>query len=355
MTRARVSYVDWMRGFAVLLMMQTHAYHSWLTPEAKTSGFYGWSRFVGGYPAPLFLFLAGLGLALLAEARLGHGASAATVRREVVRRGFEVLVYAVAFRLWMFTTGGFVRTSGLARVDVLNCIGLSMLLVGLGALTAATPRGRVARSIGIAAAIALLTPLAWDTPWPAWIPDAVKGYWTGRVHGAFFPIFPWAGFTAAGAAAGTLLARARRAGAEGALVGKLVLLGAFTMAIALRLDELPSPYPVDDFWRTSPSYFLIKVGVLLLVLGMSYAWSRAPWSASPSPLRLLGRASLLVYWIHIEIVYGGIVAPTLRHELTVGEASLGLVALTATMLALAYARTKLRLRAPVAPAVPIRG
>ncbi len=355
MTRARVSYVDWMRGFAVLLMMQTHAYHSWLTPEAKTSGFYGLSRLVGGYPAPLFLFLAGLGLALLAELRHGHGASVATVRWEMARRGLEVLAYAVAFRLWMFATSGFVRVSGLTRVDVLNCIGLSMLMVGLVALSAPSHAARLWRAVGLAAVIAVLTPLAWDTPWPAWIPDAVKGYWTGRVHGAFFPIFPWAGFTAAGAAAGTLLAAARRAGSEGRLVGGLALFGAFTMAIALRLDELPSPYPVDDFWRTSPSFFLIKTGVLLLVFGLSYAWSLAPWSAWPSPLRLLGRASLLVYWIHIEIVYGGIVAPTLRHELTVSEASVGLAALTATMLALAYARTKIRLRLPLAPAIPIRG
>jgi uncharacterized membrane protein len=354
MTRARVSYVDWMRGFAVLLMMQTHAYDSWLTPEAKTSGFYGLSRLAGGYPAPLFLFLAGLGLALLAAARHAHGTPVAAVRGEMLRRGVEVLVYAVAFRLWMFTTGGFVRVTGLVRVDVLNCIGLSMLLAGVVALSAPSPAARVARSIGLAAGIALLTPLAWDTPWPAWIPDAVKGYWTGRVHGAYFPIFPWAGFTAAGAAAGTLLAAVRRSGSEGRLVGGLALFGAFAIAIALRVHELPSPYPVDDFWYTSPSYFLIKVGVLLLVLGFSYAWSLAPWSSWPSPLRLLGRASLLVYWVHIEIVYGGIVAPTLRHQLSVVEASLGLATLTAVMLGLAFARTRIRFR-PGAQPVPVGG
>ena len=33
----------------------------------------GWSRLIGGYPGPIFLFLAGVSLALLAEARFGKG------------------------------------------------------------------------------------------------------------------------------------------------------------------------------------------------------------------------------------------------------------------------------------------
>jgi uncharacterized membrane protein len=355
MARARVSYVDWMRGFAVLLMMQTHAYDSWLSPQARAGEFHGWSRLLGGYPAPLFLFLAGLGLALLAELRLGHGTDAPVLRRELARRSLQVLLYALLFRLWMFASSGFVRATALARVDVLNCIGLSMLLVGVLALPARAPAVRLGLSVSLGAAIALLTPLAWDSAWPAWIPDAVKGYWTGRAHGAYFPLFPWAGFTAAGAAAGTLLASARRAGTEGRSILGLALGGALAIPLALLLRRLPSVYPVDDFWWTSPSYFVLKLGVVLVVLGLAYAWNRSPWRAWPSPLRLLGRASLLVYWVHIEIVYGGIVAPMLRHRLSVLEASAGLATLTAAMLGLAFARTRIRQRAPVTAGVPAQG
>ena len=130
----RLGYVDWTRGLAVLLMMQTHAYDAWLSPAARQTSFYRWSRLLGGYPAPLFLFLAGLSLALLGEGLHRRGAGAETVRVGV-RRGLEVFGYAVLFRLWMFATGGFGQPTDLLRVDVLNCIGLSMLLVagaGLG-------------------------------------------------------------------------------------------------------------------------------------------------------------------------------------------------------------------------------
>src|SRR5262245_44060734 len=124
----RLAYIDWMRGLAVVFMMQTHAYDSWLEPGARRSAFYGWSRLIGGYPGPIFLFLAGLSLARLAEARHRKGAEPATLRRDLLRRCAEVLGYAVLFRLWMFTTSGFARPADLLRVDVLNCIGLSMLL-----------------------------------------------------------------------------------------------------------------------------------------------------------------------------------------------------------------------------------
>lgn len=340
-TRGRLGYVDWLRGFAVLWMMQTHAYDSWLTPEAKQAAFFKWSRLAGGYPAPLFLFLAGLSLALLADARFRNEATAPAVRREVVARGLEVLAYAALFRLWMFVAGGFTKPVDLLRVDMLNCIGLSMLLVGVLALAFPERKRRTWHAAVLAAAIALLTPLAWDLPWPSWIPFWLSGYWSGRAFGAFFPLFPWAGFTAAGTATGLLLARGRERHREGFVIAGLALGAAVAIPVALLLDRAPvSVYPRYDFWWTSPNYFLIKLGILLLVLAFAYAWNAAPWTARPSPVRQLGRTSLLVYWVHIEIVYGGIVARGLRGALDVPEASLALLVLTLMMLVLSLARTR---------------
>ena len=339
--RLRLGYVDWLRGFAVLWMMQTHAYDSWLTTEAKRTAFFKWSRLAGGYPAPLFLFLAGLSLALLADARYRNEARVLAVRREVVTRSLELLAYAALFRLWMFVAGGFTKPVDLLRIDVLNCIGLSMLLVGVLALAFPERRRRTRHAAALAAAIALLTPLAWDLSWPTWIPFWLSGYWSGRGFGAFFPLFPWAGFTAAGAAVGLLLARGRERDREALVVAGLGVGAAAAIPVALLLDRLPvSVYPRYDFWWTSPNYFLIKLGILLLALALAYAWNAAHRAAKPSPVRQLGRTSLLVYWVHIEIVYGGIVAPGLRGALDVPQASVALLVLTMMMLALSLARTR---------------
>src|SRR4051812_33919330 len=69
----RLGYVDWARGLAVYVMIQTHTYSSWLSPSAKQTRFWHRVELLGGYGAPLFLFLAGMGLALKAERLLAAG------------------------------------------------------------------------------------------------------------------------------------------------------------------------------------------------------------------------------------------------------------------------------------------
>src|SRR5579883_3476664 len=69
----RIAHIDWMRGLACLLMFQTHCYNSWLSPQAKKSALYGWSQLGGTLPAPLFIFLAGLSVALVTERCAARG------------------------------------------------------------------------------------------------------------------------------------------------------------------------------------------------------------------------------------------------------------------------------------------
>ncbi|MFZ0336803.1 MAG: acyltransferase family protein, partial [Terracidiphilus sp.] len=63
----RLAYIDWMRGLACVLMFQTHCYDSWLSPDARKSAVYVWSQLGGTLPAPLFLFLSGISMALITE------------------------------------------------------------------------------------------------------------------------------------------------------------------------------------------------------------------------------------------------------------------------------------------------
>jgi uncharacterized membrane protein len=334
----RLGYVDWARGLAVYVMIQTHTYSSWLSPQAKQTRFWHRVELVGGYGAPLFLFLAGMGLALKAERLLAGGQPASGVLRAGVRRGLEVFLYAVLFRLWMYASGRFSAPRELLRVDVLNCIGLSLILVAAVVVPWTSRPRRMWAAVGLCAAIALLTPLAWDAPWPGWIPRPLLAYVSGRGWGSYFPIFPWAGFTAAGAAVALLIDQARDPRREPLTMAALTAGGAGLIPLSLFVDRVsPSVYPVYDFWWTSPSYFLVKTGVLLLVLGFAYAWDRVPgWS----PLRQMGRASLLIYWVHIEIVYGGNVLRWAHGTLDLAEASIGLALLVLAMLLLSIVRTE---------------
>src|SRR5262249_56736390 len=112
------------------------------------------------------------------------------------------------------------------------------------------------------------------------------------------------------------------------------------------LDARPEQlYPVYDYWHTSPNFFLFRVGLLLVILGAVYAWVR--WGAAQwgfSPLIQLGQTSLLVYWVHIEFVYGR-VSILHKHGMNIPGASVGLLIIFLSMLLLSVFRTRFKERA----------
>ena len=171
--------------------------------------------------------------------------------------------------------------------------------------------------------------------------DGVHNF--GQPQATLFPIFPWAGFAFTGLAVGFLLfsdwARQRQvriflaAGAG----------GAGTIYAARWFDSRPVQlYAVYDYWHTSPEFFLLRVGLLLIVLCAAYAWCR--WGAGQwgfSPLIQLGQTSLLVYWVHLEFVYGRFsILP--KRVLDIRTASIGLLTIFLAMLLLSWLRTRLK-------------
>jgi uncharacterized membrane protein len=354
--RNRLAYIDWMRGLACLLMFQTHCYDSWLSPQARESRFFMYSQLGGTFPAPLFLFLAGISFALVTEKLRLKNLSPAEIARGTIFRGAEIFGFGLLFRLQEFLVAwGWAPKSDLLRVDILNTIGVSMMLMGIVCwLVLAARRGPGTRTAltltaaGTALLISLLTPLLWTTWRPGWLPWPIESYVNG-VHNLgtpqawMFPVFPWTGFAFAGLAVGFVLQSswAREQGARAFF--SLGLAGSLLIEFARWLDAQPRQlYSVYDYWHTSPSFFLIRVGMLLVILTASYSWCQ--WGAGQwgfSPLIVLGRASLLVYWVHIELVYGRVsILP--KHAMTIGGASVGLLIIFLAMLGLAYVRTKMK-------------
>lgn len=376
--KARLGYIDWMRGLACVLMFQTHCYDAWLGGSARQSRFFMYSQLGGTFPAPLFLFLAGISFALVTDKLLQKNLSASQIARSTIRRGAEILGFGLLFRLQEYVISwGWAPKSDLLRVDILNTIGVSMMLMGVLCWVVLSLRERKARLsssglqlpervVGVRAgqagnavptgslmigglitalAISLLTPLLWTSWRPRFLPWPLESYIDG-VHnlGApqpwLFPIFPWSAFAFAGLAVGFVLQSPWTRAREAKVFVSLGVVGGILIEVSRWLDSLPVQlYPVYDYWHTSPEFLLIRVGMLLLILTGTYAWCRwglAQWGFSP--LIQLGQASLLVYWVHIELVYGRVSILSKRAQ-TIGGASIGLLVIFVAMLALAYIRT----------------
>ena len=344
-----------MRGLACLLMFQTHCYDSCLGGDARKSSFLSWSQLGGTLPAPLFLFLAGISFAFVTDKLVRKNLSTAEITRTMARRGAEIFAFGLLFRLQEFLIAwGWAPKSDLFRVDILNTIGLSMILMALVcglAMRAASQSSQrtalVAAAISSTTLIALLTPLLWTTWRPTWLPWPLETYINGCHNlGApqpwLFPIFPWTAFAFAGLAGGFLLfsdwARAHTAQTL-ALSG---VSGAALILAARALDHSSIQlYSVYDYWHTSPNFLFTRVGILLVIVFLSYAWCR--WGLGTwgfSPLIQLGQTSLLVYWVHIEFVYGRFsILP--KRAVGIRTASLGLLTIFLMMLALSLLRTRI--------------
>ena len=85
--RRRRRYIDWARGIAVLIMIEAHTLDAWTRPADRSSPAFGYLIILGGFAAPLFLWLAGLGLVLSAERVLAEPGRRIAAAEAVVRRG----------------------------------------------------------------------------------------------------------------------------------------------------------------------------------------------------------------------------------------------------------------------------
>ena len=389
-SKSRLAYIDWMRGLACLLMFQTHCYDAWLGGSARQSRFFMYSQLGGTFPAPLFLFLAGISFALVTEKLGQKNFTPAQIAGSTIRRGAEIFGFGVLLRLQEYVISwGWAPKSDLLRVDILNTIGLSMMLMGVlcwivlsllrrkqtawvkqnetkpgaplladfartgdfrrrvleGSVRQTPNRSLALAAISTALVISFLTPLLWTTWRPSFLPWPLESYING-IHNLgtpqpwLFPIFPWAAFAFVGLAVGFILQSPWTHASEARIFLTLGVGGLLLIELSRWLDAMPYHlYPVYDYWHTSPNFFLIRVGMLLLILTGTYTWCRwglAQWVFSP--LIQLGQASLLVYWVHIEFVYGRFSILTKRAQTILG-ATLGLAIIFLSMLTLAYIRT----------------
>jgi uncharacterized membrane protein len=356
---SRLAYIDWMRGLACVLMFQTHCYDSWLRPDLRQSKFFMYSQLGGTFPAPLFLFLAGISFALVTTKLLSQNLSPPQLARITIRRGAEIFAFGLLFRLQEYVIAwGWAPLSDLLRVDILNTIGLSMMLMGVLCWIVLSIENSknailalVLASGGTALLISLLTPLIWTTWQPRWLPWPLESYLNG-VHNLgvpqpwLFPVFPWTAFAFAGLSAGFILQSARQR--EAWTFSAMGAAGLILIAASRFFDSQPHQlYPVYDYWHTSPNFFLLRLGILLMILTVTYLWCRwgpGKWPATGwgfSPLIQLGQASLLVYWVHMEFVYGRVsILP--KHGDSIRTASFGLLIIFLAMLLLAFLRTRLK-------------
>jgi hypothetical protein len=320
-----------MRGLAVVVMIQCHVFNSFARMDVRSGGPFVLSQFIGGMAAPLFLFMAGMTFAFQMESL--EKREPARWRRWGISLRRSAYILGIAF-LFRFTNwaGSYPHwhAEELTKVDILNCMGIAMAAFSAAALFRA--RDRIRFAVALALAIACLSPVAANLNW-GFTPSLVREYLVPggpRIHFAFFPCASYVGF---GLAAGTLVRRAPEGSLE-RLMQWLVLIGFPLIFCGQYFSNIPfSIYSKSNFWTDSPALILIRLGILLLALAGSYVWTAFCFPTGWSWMQVLGKNSLMVYWVHVMLVYGGWVKP-LKATFSIPLTVLAAVVVTAMMIAL---------------------
>ena len=326
-----------MRGLAVLVMIQCHTFNSFTRLDLRQDSGYVMSQFVGGMAAPLFLFMAGMTFGFQMDGLERREPRRSRRWLAALRRAGYIVLVAYLFRLsnWLASVPR-AEWQELWKVDILNCMGLAMVAFSVLAWFDFAWRLRLAAvgALAVAAAAPLVSGLDWQGVQPV-----LRDYLIPSPERGRFPFFPCAAYVGFGLTAGALVKRTvaqqlDRLMQWGVLVALALVLAAEYVA------NLPfSIYAHSDFWRTSPALILIRVGIILLLLAGAYLWTQFGARAGWSWMQNLGKASLLVYWVHVMLVYGDIVKP-LKRSLTVPQAALATAVVTMLMVALAETRLR---------------
>jgi uncharacterized membrane protein len=337
----RELYIDAFRGLMALVMVQGHVFDTLLSPQVVADPLYRFQQIFHGSTAPGFLFASGF-VAGLPRAPLSFKASLRRARRLLFVLGvgyFLSLPYLSLWKLRLEATPA-ERAAGLA-CNALHVIAVSQLAVL--ALQWAFGRRWVGVAGVLAVAVLIASPSVWASGLSRSLPLPLGAYLDSAAAPSQFPVFPYSAFVLAGTVGGAALGRRegptrrRRAVVWG--LGLMALGAALTFPLSR----------VVDFWGPSPAYALLRLGgLLLLVRLVESACARAGKLARP--LALLGHETLLVYVLHLYLLFGGVIGPAplgaLAGWLTLGQAFLVLAAMLPVLLAAAALWHRIKMKAP---------
>jgi uncharacterized membrane protein len=306
----RIIFIDLMRAFAVLMMVQGHTVDVLLSDSFRNfdSPFFSAWHFMRGLTAPVFMFTAGTVFTYLF--RLVDEPFNSNPR---VKKGIKRFLLLVGLGyLLRYPTAAIVDFSHVTEgqwkvffaVDVLQLIGFGILFLLVSLLLAEKLRIHDYILCSIVGLIFFaLSPIFNNLNWKAIMPPFLAGYfYTGT--GSNFPLFPWAGYVVSGGVLGSYLAKNPLIFRSAKLSIRLLIFSSIFLAVAFLVFNMEQMfYKGPKLLSAAPSVILLRIGLVLL-LNSIVSFTALKMTTIPKVIVLIGRNTLLIYVVHLMILYG---------------------------------------------------
>ena len=315
----RYGFIDLLRGFALVVMVETHVMNAYLPLALKQgSEFFFWLAFTNGLVAPTFLFATGFSIVLQGNRQwddwLGLRIS---FWKQMRRLGFITLVayysHLQGFR-WSRYLANWNDNSFWARslkVDILQCIVVSLLVVIALMFIVRKKNLLPWAALLLAVAVALVTPWVWAQDFRDKVPLSLALFL--NPHGtSLFPLFPWISYVLAGSAVCSFFLKAVDGKRMAAFMRNIAVVGLALIACGLLSRGVSYTLPGQvNFYTTSPLYTMIRIGCVLIICFLLFRLE-AGGRWIPRLVQAAGQESLLVYGVHLWIIFAFLRGSLLR-------------------------------------------
>jgi uncharacterized membrane protein len=301
----RLHFIDAMRAWAILMMLQGHFVDGLLDPffRDSSSSVYNLWLYFRGITAPVFFTVSGFIFTYLLIRVPQLGFENPRIRKGI-KRGLELLVIGYLLRLNLFGLLKGELYDAFFLVDVLHCIGISiMLIIAVFLLTSRQKTWVMPTTLlGITLSLFLFEPIY--SQWTySWLPEMFANYFT-RSNGSVFTIIPWVGYTAFGAFLSVLFKKYEsQSNLYPTAIGLSAIVGICLMYLSSPLfasiSEIGGISLFNDIALNN--YLFIRLGDVLLVFALFMVFRH--YLTQPNLLRI-GQNTLSIYVIHFVILYG---------------------------------------------------
>ncbi|WP_430468312.1 heparan-alpha-glucosaminide N-acetyltransferase domain-containing protein [Winogradskyella ouciana] len=304
MNKNRLYFIDAVRAFAILMMLQGHFIDTLLDVsyrDESDTAFKVWKYF-RGITAPTFFTISGLIFSYLLIKAKKSGSAEKRMRKGLVR-GFMLIGIGYLLRVPIFEWLFGVFNSYFLVIDVLQCIGLSLILIVI--IYRLTCKKTLVFSILMllfGLVIFITEPMYRHLELPH-IPKLFSNYLT-KDYGSIFTILPWFGYVAFGGFISTLFYRyLERPRFKLATVSGFFIVGlGLIFYSSWSFNELYYLLDIKLFEDVAYyNYLFTRLGNVLILFALFYLAEK--YVKQPLILKI-GQKTLSIYVIHFIIIYG---------------------------------------------------
>lgn len=302
----RAQFIDMLKGLALVVMIEVHVVNIFLSTDLKSAWWFSYLNFVNGLVAPAFTFSSGMVFVLSLQKGLDELRKFGMKFWNKLGRLIIVLLagYSIHMSYLSFRKISNPRYPHMLqeflKVDILQCIAVGLILLLLLRLIIKNDIGFYATILVLDIFVLAFSPYAWETDFAQFIPLGIANYFN-RIHGSLFPLFPWLAFILTGALIGKLYVELKIKIGERKFAQYLIYFGSGLFLGSVLLLNILLPGSIVEI-KPNPIFFLERLGVLLLLLGLFWFYiNRFP--DYNSFVLDVSRESLMVYWLHLKVLY----------------------------------------------------